>query len=154
MKPIFTKLLLLLLIFSLAEISYAQSLKWAGTNKEYARKIGDNLYEPIPAGVLSFRYDNGQFWKLFNGASESDKPVGYSRKDGRNKIIYFNSEDQIIGYLIPSEKRYYKVEPLSGKEDQYALLYDGILYIDNGVARFNVDDDFPIDILGFFLFVH
>lgn len=143
----------MLLIMCFAGVVNAQAVRWADTDKEFARKIGDNLYEPVPAGVVSYKYENDKFWELLEGKpDDSGKPKGYLSKRG-SKIYYFDRNDQMVGYYVPNEYRYYRVEP-SGKEDECALLYEGNLYVGLGEIRYKVDASFPSEILGFFLFVH
>ncbi|MFC4673765.1 hypothetical protein [Dysgonomonas termitidis] len=151
MKRINTIMIMILLVCFAGSIK-AQSIRWADTNEEYARKIGDNLYEPVPAGVVSYKVENNKFFLLANGELEGQK--GHLSRKG-DIAYYFNGEDQMVGYYKSKDKvqRYTIVEPGSGKEDECAVLYEGTLYL-FGKVKYKVDDSFSPDVLGFFLFVH
>lgn len=151
---------MLVLLFSIcfAGVTKAQSIRWADTDKEFVRKIGDNLYEPVPAGFTSYKIEKEKFWMLCNGEpDESGKPKGHlSRKGG--KTYYYNRKNEMVGYYVPATNRYYTVSVLEGgaigKEDEFAVLFEGNLYIGLGELKYKVDSSFSPEILGFFLFLH
>lgn len=132
----------------------AQSIRWAGTSnpdKELIRKVGDNLYvEPI--GVASYKFENGKFMFFLDGELIEQK--GHlSHKDGN--VYYFNKEGKMQGYYMPAASRYRCVSVSESneilKEDEFAILSDGNVFMGVGKLCFNVDPSFPPEVLGFFL---
>lgn len=150
--------ILILLVISFTGTLKAQSVRWAETNDEYARKIGENLYEPVPAGIVSYKFENDKFWMLWNGEpDESGKPKGYLSRKG-DRVYYYGRNDEMLGYYVPKTNRYYIVSVLEdgtiGKEDEFALLYEGDLFMGFGQVKYKVDKSFSPEILGCFLFLN
>ena len=134
----------------------AQSLKWAD-GKEFVRKLSNTLYEPVPAGIVSYKIENNQCRMLFNGVPTSDKPKIYcSHVDG--KYAYYNGDDNILGSYIPSQGRYYVISSKGNeilKEESLAVLINGALYLNTGeepVVKYMLDEGFDPIVVGFFLF--
>lgn len=159
MKKINIQILrVILLVINFTGTASAQSIRWAETNTECVRTIGKNLYEPVPAGVISYKFEKDKFWDLWAGVPhESGRPKGYLSRKG-DRVYYYGRTDEMLGYYVPKTNRYYIVSVLEGgaigKEDEFALLYEGDLYMEPGLIRYKVDKSFSPEILGFILFLN
>lgn len=152
MKTFNIRLFFILLFACIVQTLSAQSIRRA-EGSVFARQKSDNIYEPVPAGVISYKVEKGKFWQLTSGVIESDKPKGYlTQSDG--KVYYYNQNDEIVGSYVPSENRFYSISSSSGKIDTYATLFDGVLALGSGEIRYKVDQNFDPKVIGFFLFVH
>lgn len=149
---VFKRVSLFLLIFGFTCLVNAQSIK-SKEGRDFFHKIGDNLYEPLPAGVISYKIDDNKFWELVNGELLADKPKGYIKYAG-DKVYYFNNNDEAVGYFLPEKKRYYIVSSSLDKEDDYARIFENILYLGNGDVSYFVDKGLDPIVIGFFLFIH
>jgi hypothetical protein len=151
------KVLLLIFAAGVFITLSAQSMRWAD-GKEFARKLSNTLYEPVPAGVVSYKVENGQFWELLDGISKSDKPKGYSTY-ANGSYSYFNSADDLVAEYIHSEGRYYTVSGKGEgvKKEAHAVLLNGVLLVVTGgdeSLRYTVEEGFDPVVIGFFLFIH
>jgi hypothetical protein len=159
MKKISTIMIMIFLVCFAGSIK-AQSIRWGETdpypNKEFIRKIGDNLYVEPSSTIYSIKFENDKVFELVNG--EVERQLGHlSRKDG--KVYYFNKDGRMHGYYIPAASRYRCVSVSESneilKEDEFAILSDGDVFM--GLlreAKFKVDPSFPPEVLGFFLLTY
>jgi|GEM_PF-3100717 len=157
MNVIVKKAPLLVFAVCICTLLPAQSMRWAD-GKEFARKLSENLYEPVPAGVVSCKIENDRFWILFNGVPQSDNPTGYYTYTD-DEYVYYNGNDDIVGSYIPSQGRYYIITAKGKdilKSESYAVLVNGALYQavnDETIVRYTVEEGFDPVVVGFFLLV-
>ncbi|MDR3060635.1 MAG: hypothetical protein LBU57_00805 [Dysgonamonadaceae bacterium] len=147
-----------LLMFFPASFTNLQAQRMLYENgTEYARKLSENIYKPVPEGVVSYKVENNQFWSLLKGVPESNKPKGYC-KYTNNMYIYYDSGDNIVASYVPSQSRYYLISAKGEdiiKEISYAVLFDGVLHIGGEPSvRYTVEEGFNPVVVGFFLFIH
>ena len=145
-----TKFLLLFIIFCISSALSAQSIYW-GDGKEFIRKTGTDTYEPVPAGIISYKITDGKCFRYMEGELDIDAPVFRYEKAG-NKVNFYKG-DEMIGYLVPAEGRYYDIYKSKGesKEEVATVLIKNKVYDGNGKVRFTVDSGFSQETLGLLL---
>lgn len=155
------KVFLVFCMLGMASSSNAQSIrqieKTKSTGTEFIRKTGNNTFEMLPAGVVSYKIENNKLWALFSGIPEETGARG-SYKKLSDRTNFYNASGDIVGYYIPKQGRFMTVSGSGdkiGKEDSYAVLIDGVLYVtsDNGTKNYTIDPTMDIEIIGFYLFV-
>jgi len=155
MKTVVRKTTLLIFVTSICSVLQAQTIRWAN-GEEKVRQLSKTLYEPVPAGVISYKIENNQFWRLWSGVPETDSPQAYV-KYADNEYFFYTGDGVLVGSYIPSQKRYYipgKEEYAKSKE-AHAVLHNRELVVNTGgdmPVRYTIDDDFDPVAAGFFLF--
>ncbi len=138
------------LLFSLlcfSEECYAQALYDKQSNV-IATKISD---KKLNVTGSTFLIEDGRMIEVRNGERREDLGINYASRTN-NRTEYFNKEDRLVGYHIPSENRFYHVESISGKANHIALLYERKIYTVDEKPTFTVDRDFPPEWVGYVLF--
>lgn len=141
-------LFLLLLLPCFAGKSYAQSL-YDKQRRVIATKINN---EQINVTGSTFLIEEGRMIEVLDGVRREDLGINYIRQTDGNRIEYINKESQLVGYYVPSENRFYRVEVRSGKVDHVALLYEGQVYTLDEQPVFRIDASFPPEWIGCVLF--
>lgn len=141
-------LLLLLLLPYFAGKSHAQSL-YDRQERVIATKINN---AQINITGSTFLIEERRMIEVLNGAHQEDLGINYARKTNDNRIEYINREDELVGYYVPMENRFYRVEPRSGKVEHVALLYEGQIYTLDEIPVFRIDAGFPSEWVGYVLF--
>ncbi len=138
----------MLLLPCFAGKSYAQSL-YDKQERVIATKINN---EQINVTGSTFLIEEGRMIEVLDGARREDLGINYIRQPDSNRIEYINKESQLVGYYVPSENRFYRVEVRSGKVDHVALLYEGQVYTLDEKPSFRIDAGFPPEWVGYVLF--
>lgn len=141
-------LLLLFLLPCFAGKSYAQSL-YDRQGRVIATKINN---EQINVTGSTFLIEEGRMIEVLDGARREDLGINYIREPDSNRIEYINKESQLVGYYVPSENWFYRVEVRSGKVNHVALLYEGQVYTLDEKPSFRIDAGFPPEWVGYVLF--
>lgn len=137
----------LLLLFGFIMINQAQSL-YDIQGAKIATKISPNQLN-VTGSI--FDLENGKMIEVLNGERREEQEINYTSRNG-NQVEYYNAKDELIGYYIPSEKRYYRVDAKRSKDDHVALLYDGYVYTIDENPTFKVDEGFDPELIGNVLF--
>ena len=140
---------LLLLLPCFAGKSYAQSMYDNRQGRVIATKINN---AQINVTGSTFLIEEGRMIEVLDGVRREDLGSNYARPTDENRIEYINREDQLAGYYIPSENRFYRVEPRNGKVEHVALLYEGQIYTLDEKPAFYIDIGFPPEWIGYVLF--
>lgn len=152
------RFLVMLLVISFTGALKAQSMRWAETNQVFIQKIGDNHYANEPVGIVTFKFENNKFWEIWEGVPHLSKELRGSLSRKEDKTYYYNRNNVMVGYYEPATNRYTLVSALEdgsiGKEDEFALLFEGDLYMGFGEIKYKVDESFPPEVVGFFIFLH
>jgi len=114
---------------------------------KFASKLSENSLN-VTGSIFIIK--DGKLIEFINGQEREDLPINYFiREDGRVK--YFNSQGRYVGFLLPSENRYYQVNP--GKEDEHlALLYNNEVYTIDEKPSYQIDAGFDPVWIGCILF--
>lgn len=141
-------LLLLLLLPCFAGKSYAQSL-YDKQGRVIATKINK---AQINVTGSTFLIEEGRMIEVWDGVRREDLGINYIRQTDGNRIEYINRKDELVGYYVPVENRFYRVEVRSGKVNHVALLYERQVYTLDEMPTFRVDTGFPPEWVGYILF--
>lgn len=139
-----------ILLFILCGLSlhiYAQSL-YDKQGKMVATKVGDNRLDVTGS---TFLIEEGRLIPIIDNIRYDDGMVNYTRRTD-NSLEYINQQGERVGYYMPSENRFYHVEPNGDKAVQAAFLYEGKVYTIDENPTFTLDGDFPPEWLGYVLF--
>ena len=126
---------------------YAQSL-YDIEGRVIATKINENQLN-VTGSI--FTLQNGKLIETFDGQLQEDLGVNYTVPSD-NKVEYYNATDVFIGYYVPSEQRYYRVDRKRGEEEHVALLYEGLVYTLDEKPSFKIDPGFDPKWIGAVLF--
>jgi hypothetical protein len=157
MKNINIKVFFVLLLICITQALSAQSMRV--DNKIMVRTLGEDSFEMVPAGVVSYKLENGQCFMLFDNVKHESGPIGSYEKTS-DKILFFNPAGDQIGYFTPADGRFYRVTAskrrvLKGDSSSIAILFDGVLRrneANDKTTNFAVDSGFNPVFMGFILF--
>lgn len=99
-------LLLLLLLPYFAGKSHAQSL-YDRQERVIATKINN---EQINVTGSTFLIEKGRMIEVLDGERREDLGINSARRTDDNRIEYINKDNQLVGYYVLSENRFYRVE--------------------------------------------
>jgi hypothetical protein len=138
---------LIFLATGLAGAVKAQSL-YDATGYRVARKTAANTYEVTGS---TFTVKNGNLIPIFDGQLREDFGVNYYRKDG-DRVKYYNTEDQCVGYYLPDTKRFVGTASKEGKEDYMAVIVDNDIYTLDSKPSYRMEAGFEPELVGFIFF--
>ncbi|MDR1331134.1 MAG: hypothetical protein LBK07_03435 [Tannerella sp.] len=144
------RMILLCMMACLAGALNAQSFYDAKTGRRLAGKTGVNTYE-VTGNTYVIK--NNQLITTLNGELREDLIIArFLRKDDR--VIYYNPQEEMVGYYVPTEGRYYDQLEMKNesKDNQRALLYNGLIYTTGGDPAYRVDEGLEPEFIGFILF--
>ncbi|MFT3995690.1 MAG: hypothetical protein QM660_15375 [Dysgonomonas sp.] len=152
----YTKLLISFIVMLssiIGGVNAQQSMYFLPENTKIATQLSYTEFVMEPRDALNYKLENGRLIALLNGEICDNVRTGYYLKEN-DKIKYYREDHSIIGYYIPSQGRYYSRSEghNDSKEQQFALLYDNLIYTVDNKPVYKIDEGFNPELVGFILF--